>query len=231
MRAREPDRAGSVEVDGVTIAYETFGHDGPAIVLMPTWCVVHSRVWKAQVPYLSRHFRVVTWDGPGNGGSSRTVDPAAYTAEAHVEYALAVLDAAGVDRATAVASSGGTHRTLRLAADHPERIDAAAFIGPRCDLVQDPTREFEKAFAANDLDRFLELFMAAAFVEPHSTKAIEDGPTVFHDLPIRVGLGRVRPVRLPVPTRIEHDDAKVPRQVRDLRLPEPRVRDRRGREE
>ena len=75
MRAREPDRAGTVEVNGVTISYEAFGDSGPAVVLMPTWCVVHSRVWKLQVPYLSRHFRVVTWDGPGNGGSSRPLGP------------------------------------------------------------------------------------------------------------------------------------------------------------
>jgi len=175
MRAREPDRAGAVEVDGVTISYEAFGDSGPAVVLMPTWCVVHSRVWKLQVPYLSRHFRVVTWDGPGNGGSSRPLDPGAYTATAHVRYALAVLDAVAIDRATAVASSGGTHRTLLLAADHPERVEAVAFVGPQSDLVEDSPSEVGAALTAGDLDRFLGVFMAAAFSEPHSSKAIEDG--------------------------------------------------------
>jgi pimeloyl-ACP methyl ester carboxylesterase/predicted glycosyltransferase len=175
MRAREPDLVGTVEVDGVTIKYETFGDAGPAIVLMPTWCVVDSRVWKLQVPYLSRHFRVVTWDGPGNGGSSRPVSPDAYSAQAHVRYALAVLDAVAIDHATAVASSGGTHRTLLLAADHPERIEAVAFVGPRTHLVEDAPGEVATAFATGDLDRFLAAFMAAAFSEPHSTKAIEDG--------------------------------------------------------
>ena len=175
MRARQPDLVGTVEVDGVTITYETFGDAGPAIVLMPTWCVVDSRAWKLQVPYLSRHFRVVTWDGPGNGGSSRPVKPDAYSAQAHVRYALAVLDAVAIDRATAVASSGGTHRTLLLAADHPERIEAVAFVGPRTHLVEDAPGEVATAFATGDLERFLGAFMAAAFSEPHSTKAIEDG--------------------------------------------------------
>lgn len=175
MRAREPDLVGTVAVEGVTIEYQTFGDAGPAIVLMPTWCVVDSRAWKLQVPYLSRHFRVVAWDGPGNGGSSRPLEPGAYTAAAHVRYALAVLDAVGIDRATAVASSGGTHRTLQLAADHPERIEAVAFVGPKSDLVEDPPSEVGAALAAGDLDRFLNVFMAAAFSEPHSTKAFEDG--------------------------------------------------------
>ena len=175
MRAREPDTVGTVDVDGVTIAYESFGAVGPAILLMPTWCVVHARAWKMQVPYLSRHFRVVTWDGPGNGDSSRPVDRAAYTPQAHVRYALAVLDAVGIERATAVASSGGTHRTLMLAADHPGRIEAVAFVGPYTHLVADPPRAVDAALATGDLDHFLEVFMTAAFSEPHSTKAIEDG--------------------------------------------------------
>ena len=180
MRAREPDHAGTVEVDGVTIAYETFGASGPAILLMPTWCVVHARAWKMQVPYLSRHFRVITWDGPGNGDSSRPLDGAAYTAQAHVRYALAVLDAVGIERATPVASSGGTLRTLMLAADHPERIEAVAFVGPYTHLVTDPPRPADIAFATGDLDHFLEVFMTACFSEPHSTKPIEDAVAWGH---------------------------------------------------
>jgi hypothetical protein len=60
---------------------------------------------------------------------------------------------------------------------------------------------------------------------------LEDGATVLHELPVRVGLGGVRPVRPPVTPSVERDDAKVTREVRDLRLPQPRVRDGRRREE
>ena len=41
----------------------------------------------------------------------------------------------------------------------------------------------------------------------------------------------VGPVGAAVATRVEDDDPEVAREVRDLRLPEPGVRDRRGREE
>src|SRR6202030_2964629 len=55
MRARYPDQEGFVERDGVKIFYEVFGTGEPTVLLLPTWSIVHSRIWKAQVPYLARH--------------------------------------------------------------------------------------------------------------------------------------------------------------------------------
>ena len=70
-RARYPDDEGCVERDGVSVFYEVYG-DGPrTILLLPTWSIIHSRHWKAQIPYLARHARVVTFDGRGNGRSDR----------------------------------------------------------------------------------------------------------------------------------------------------------------
>ncbi|HEX8037194.1 MAG TPA: hypothetical protein VF510_25290, partial [Ktedonobacterales bacterium] len=66
MRARDPDREGYVNGDGVHIFYECFGEEhasGPTVLLLPTWSIIHSRFWKAQVPYLARHYRVITFDG------------------------------------------------------------------------------------------------------------------------------------------------------------------------
>lgn len=75
MRASYPDRADAVTVDGVRIGYEVSGSGSPTILLMPTWTLLNVRFWKFQVPYLSRHRRVVTFDGPGNGRSERPSDP------------------------------------------------------------------------------------------------------------------------------------------------------------
>ena len=99
MRVLGPDSEGYVESDGVKIHYEVTGGDGPTILLLPTWTIVHKRFWKAQVPYLSRHFRVVSYDGPGNGRSDRPLDARAYDFDVQVGHALAVLDATGTDQA------------------------------------------------------------------------------------------------------------------------------------
>jgi pimeloyl-ACP methyl ester carboxylesterase len=67
MRARYPDSESFVERDGVKVAYEVFGSGEPTLVFAPTDPLVHSRAWKAQVPYLARTSRVVTIDPRGNG--------------------------------------------------------------------------------------------------------------------------------------------------------------------
>jgi hypothetical protein len=43
VRAREPDATGDVERGGVRSHYEVHG-DGPAILLLPTWSIAHSRI-------------------------------------------------------------------------------------------------------------------------------------------------------------------------------------------
>ena len=55
MRAREPDNTGTAtSADGVKLVYETFGTGDPTIVMLPSTPIVHSRQWKAQVPYVAR---------------------------------------------------------------------------------------------------------------------------------------------------------------------------------
>jgi len=79
MRARYPDVEDVVVRDGVRIGYEVYGSGAPTILLPTSNPIVHARQWKAQVPYLARHFRVVVVDGRGNGRSDRPVGPAAYS--------------------------------------------------------------------------------------------------------------------------------------------------------
>ena len=130
MRARYPDTEGYVERDGVKVFYEAFGDGEPTLLMLPTWTFAPSRVWKAQVPYLARHFRVVTIDPRGNGRSDRPVGVAAYAEREFAADALAVMEATDTERAVLVSLSLGAQRTLLLAAEHPERVLGAAFIGP-----------------------------------------------------------------------------------------------------
>lgn len=176
MRAIEPVQAGFVERNGARIGYEVFGEPGrPTLLLMPTFAIVHSRIWKMQVPYLARHYRVLTWDGVGNGRSDRPAERERYTAHEHAADAVAVLDAADADRAVVLAASMGTHRSLQLAAQHPDRVEALVLIGPQTPLGSPPAEQVSTAFLSGDRDAFAEAFMRAVFNEPHSSKAVEDG--------------------------------------------------------
>ena len=119
--ARLPDETGTVERDGIRIYWESFGSGGQAILLMPTWSIIHSRNWKHQISYLARHFRVVTFDGRGNGLSDRPDDVSAYHHREFVADALAVLDATGIEKACVVGMSMGGLRALMFAATTPLR--------------------------------------------------------------------------------------------------------------
>ena len=120
MRARYPEVAGTLERGGVTLGYEVFGTGPVTVLLLPTWTIIHSRFWKYQVPYLARRYRVITYDGPGNGRSDRITDPSRYSADAYAADAQAVLDACEVDRAIVVGLSLGGQYGTRLASVHPE---------------------------------------------------------------------------------------------------------------
>src|SRR5688572_24787902 len=102
-RARYPDSEGYVERAGVRIFYEVYGEGEHTILLLPTWSIIHSRHWKGQIPYLSRHFRVLTFDGRGNGRSDRPSGAEAYLAREFADDALAVMDATDTGSALLVA--------------------------------------------------------------------------------------------------------------------------------
>ena len=128
-RARYPDETGFVERDGVKVFWESYGAGDQAILFLPTWTLIHSRHWKAQIPYFARHFRVVTFDPRGNGRSDRPKTSSAYDEAEFAQDAIDVMDATGVDRAVCVGLSTGAQRALLLGAEHPERVDGLVFVG------------------------------------------------------------------------------------------------------
>jgi len=108
---------------------------GPGHAAAAAWSIIHSRQWKAQVPYLARHYRVVTFDGRGNGRSDRPTGAAAYTEVEFAADALAVMDATATRRAVLVSLSCGALWSTVLAADHPDRVAGAFYIGPAVGLA------------------------------------------------------------------------------------------------
>jgi pimeloyl-ACP methyl ester carboxylesterase/predicted glycosyltransferase len=199
-RARYPDSEGFVERNGQRLFYEVYGEGEETIFLLPTWSMFHSRHWKMQIPYLARHFRVLTMDGLGNGRSDRPHDPRRYRAVEFARDCLAVMDATGTESAVTVSLSAGARYQLELARLAPERMLGAVFTGPmfpytpshlwlmRSKLVWwafarpaiSPRLyrwwgRFSAVHWRREYPVFAEWFTSRALPEPHSTKAIEDG--------------------------------------------------------
>ncbi len=193
MRAIDPVTTGYATnpVDGVRIAYEIFGPADAArtLLFLPTWSIIHSRCWKMQVPYFARQgFRVVTFDGRGNGKSDRP--RSGYTTDDFARDTLAVMDALSIDRAAIAGFSAGSRWGMQVAAEHPERVTHLALIGPAANLNGGPRRNLDAFLAAPpdfegrnkynavywrlDYPDFLDWFFRNVFSEPHSTKGIED---------------------------------------------------------
>ena len=122
MKAREPDQQGFIHRDGIAVAYESYGSGDRVVLFPPLHATVHSRAWKAQIPYLSRHARVVTIDPRGNGRSDRPTDPAAYSDVEHMGDTLQVMDELGIDKALLIGICSSAWRCFLLAAEHPERV-------------------------------------------------------------------------------------------------------------
>lgn len=193
MRARVPDVEAVVDRDGIAIFYEVYEHARPTVLLLPSAPTTHSRQWKAQIPYLSRHFRVVTYDGRGNGRSDRPVAAAAYRDGEFLRDTIAVMDAARTESAVVV-SLCHAWQAIQLAAAHPGRVDALVLLAPDLPGLavhhvarRNATARFHERRPATerwdmynryvwreDYARWVAFFCAELLPEPHSTKQWED---------------------------------------------------------
>jgi pimeloyl-ACP methyl ester carboxylesterase len=219
-RARYPEESGYVERDGVRVWWELYGQGERTVFLLPTWSVIHSRHWKAQIPYLARHFRVLVFDGRGNGRSDRPNGGEAYSRPQFTLDSLAVMKATATERAVLVGVSCSALWGLHLAAEHGERVAGAVFIAPAVPLApplperavhpfedpldtEDGWAKYNVHYWRREYEEFLTFFFGRCFTEPHSTKQIEDcvgwgletTPDTLADTVRGLGLGPADAVR------------------------------------
>jgi pimeloyl-ACP methyl ester carboxylesterase len=191
MQAEHPVLKGHVVRDGVRIAYQVFGAEGPWLVMLPCWIIAHARCWKAQIADLAQDFRLLVVDGRGNGESDRPAGAEAYTYEAYVEDALAIMDEAGVGDCVVFGFSKGGPQAALIAQARPEQVKAVVLIAPVAPMNDDGRQMMQAVFCAPrdayegwgrynehymraDYPGFVRFFFRRMFPEPHSTKQIED---------------------------------------------------------
>ena len=110
-----------VELDSVSIHYETAG-DGPlAYVYCHGLGDSGERFEREDMDWYARHFRVVSWDqrGLGRSGQARKYSLPLYASDLN-----ALLDHLGIERAVVFGVSWGGYVVQRFALDYPERCAA-----------------------------------------------------------------------------------------------------------
>lgn len=191
MRALEPTLTGEVDRDGIAVHYEVYGDGAPTVYLLMPDVIVHSRAWKAQIPFLARRFRVVVSDPPGNGLSGRPASADQMDDSVLIAGQWAVLDAVGAESAVLVGVCTGAGHALIMAGERPERVLGVCAINPGLRLTE-PLRhrvEFDfdtprdsydgwqkqnRHYWKQDWADWSGFFFGQMFPEPHSTKQVED---------------------------------------------------------
>ncbi len=135
LSATEPVRRSPVRyattADGVAIAYQEAGA-GPCAILAVPGFVHHLDIWwnaptDALVRRLTSMGRLIVFDTRGMGLSDR---PDVIDLDGWALDALAVLDAVGLERAVVLGIDDGALTAVRLASQHPDRVEALVLHHP-----------------------------------------------------------------------------------------------------
>ncbi len=109
-----------IDVDGCRLAYAVSGNAGTPVLLLSHALGATSDLWARQLARFSNAFYVIRYDTRGHGRSGAPAGE--YTIERLGRDALAVLDAAGADRAHVCGLSLGGLTAMWLAVHAPQRI-------------------------------------------------------------------------------------------------------------
>jgi pimeloyl-ACP methyl ester carboxylesterase len=132
-------------------------------------------------------YPVLAYDARGHGQSTPAPERA-YGYEHLAEDLLAVLDAAGVERAVLAGASMGAHTAVRFALDHPERVAALALITPAFDPAVSARDERELAHW-DALARGLREGGVEGFVGAYDLAAVPDAWRATVETVLRQRLG------------------------------------------
>ena len=124
-----PEIGNQVDVGGIATNYLEVGSGAPLLLVHGSGPGVTAYAnWRLTIGDLARHFRVLAPDMAGFGHSDKpTAD--GYSMKGWVDQLVGFLDALGIERASLVGNSFGGGLGIRLAVEHPGRLDRLVLMG------------------------------------------------------------------------------------------------------
>jgi 2-hydroxy-6-oxo-octa-2,4-dienoate hydrolase len=124
-----PEIGRTVVAGGLRTNYLEQGEGQPVVLLHGSGPGVTAYAnWRLTLPSLAQRFRVVAPDLMGFGFSERPAD-AAYGVARWTRQVVDLLDALGLEQVSLVGNSFGGGIALRVATEHPERVDRLVLMG------------------------------------------------------------------------------------------------------
>ena len=152
---------------GVGESFWELHGSGPTVALVHGFGLNHA-MWQRQLPVLTPHFSVLTYDLLGHGESAPpagTPDLAMFSGQL-----LGLMDRFGIERAAVVGFSLGGMIARRFALDHPDRLSALAILHSphdrspaERDAVRERVRQTQAHGPSASVDSALERWFTPAF--------------------------------------------------------------------
>lgn len=169
-------------VDGVSLAYQTWGSGPSTLVIIPPMAQNIELTWerpefRMMLGRLGTLGRVLHFDKRGTGASDRT--DRMPTLDQRVEDLAAVIDDAGIGRAHLIGVSEGGPVALAFAATYPPRVDGVVLLCSGARMVGEET-ESQRTTRRQRFERFVE-----AWGTDESLSLDTFGPSVAGDASYR----------------------------------------------
>lgn len=196
--------------DGIAIKYEVFGKGEPALVFVHGWCCDRT-YWEKQIPYFSKHYKVVTLDLAGHGESA--MGRKKYTLQAFGEDVAAVVKNLDLKKVILIGHSMGGPITALAAPKLPNRVIGVVGVDTFNNIEFKLTEEMKNMFIkplredfVKATRNFINMYMFTADADPVlKDKILKD----MSSSPPEVGIGAMEEMfKEDMPAAL--DGAKVP---------------------
>jgi haloalkane dehalogenase len=199
--------------DGLRMHWVDEGAGDPVLLLHgePTWGYLYRKL----IPTLAGAARVVAPDYFGFGRSDKPVDRRWYSYESHYSSIERLVQELDLTRLTVVVQDWGGPIGLRLAVDHPERVDRLVILNTGVGAGRAPSEEWLRFRAL--VRRVGTDLQPGRLIRISCERGLPDHAEAAYDAPFPVPESKTGVVMFPelVPTEPDHPSAPAMLAVRD----------------